>query len=125
MKKLIVFVLLTFPIIGLSQNACKKCSQFSATNNWSELLLCLSDEIKKSENINDYMCRVQCYGLIFQSEDSLLLETDNIKKFYSKRDILNLTMIDLDYIIKKDSLFANGLPSNQRMQIKNLLTLLN
>jgi hypothetical protein len=68
------------------------------------------------------MCRVQCYGVIFQREDSLLLEIDNIKKFYSKRDILNLTMIDLDYIIKKDSLFANGLPSNQRMQIKNLLT---
>jgi hypothetical protein len=121
MKKFIVFVLL-IPIVGLSQNACKKCSQFSATNNWSELLLCLSDEIKKSENINDYMCRVQCYGVIFQREDSLLLEIDNIKKFYSKRDILNLTMIDLDYIIKKDSLFANGLPSNQRMQIKNLLT---
>jgi hypothetical protein len=121
MKKFIVFVLL-IPIVGLSQNACKKCSQFSATNNWSELLLCLSDEIKKSENINDYMCRVQCYGVIFQREDSLLLEIDNIKKFYSKRDILNLTMIDLDHIIKKDSLFANGLPSNQRMQIKNLLT---
>ncbi|MDG1797683.1 MAG: hypothetical protein P8H35_03870 [Flavobacteriales bacterium] len=121
MKKFILFVLL-IPILGLSQNACKKCSQFSATNNWSELLLCLSDEIKKSENINDYMCRVQCYGVIFQREDSLLLEIDNIKKFYSKRDILNLTMIDLDYIIKKDSLFANGLPSNQRMQIKNLLT---
>ena len=124
MKKFIVFVLL-IPIVGLSQNACKKCSQFSATNNWSELLLCLSDEIKKSENINDYMCRVQCYGVIFQREDSLLLEIDNIKKFYSKRDILNLTMIDLDYIIKKDSLFANGLPSNQRTQIKNLLTELN
>ena len=124
MKKFILFVLL-IPILGLSQNACKKCSQFSATNNWSELLLCLSDEIKKSENINDYMCRVQCYGVIFQREDSLLLEIDNIKKFYSKRDILNLTMIDLDYIIKKDSLFANGLPSNQRMQIKNLLTELN
>jgi hypothetical protein len=31
------------------------------------------------------------------------------------------TMIDLDYIIKKDSLFANGLPSDLRMQIKNLL----
>ena len=121
MKKFILFVLL-IPILGLSQNACKKCSQFSATNNWSELLLCLSDEIKKSENINDYMCRVQCYGVIFQREDSLLLEIDNIKKFYSKRDILNLTMIDLDYIIKKDSLFANGLPSNQRTQIKNLLT---
>lgn len=120
MKKLIVFVLLTFPIIGLSQNACKKCSQFSATNNWSELLLCLSDEIKKSENINDYMCRVQCYELISMSEDSLL-ETENIKPFYSKRDILNLAMIDLDYIIKKDSLFANGLPSDLRMQIKNLL----
>ena len=124
MKKFILFVLL-IPILGLSQNACKKCSQFSATNNWSELLLCLSDEIKKSENINDYMCRVQCYGVIFQREDSLLLEIDNIKKFYSKRDILNLTMIDLDYIIKKDSLFANGLPSNQRTQIKNLLTELN
>ena len=78
--KKILFLLFLIPIAGFSQNACKKCSPFSATNNWSELLFCLSDEIKKSENINVYICRVHCYGAIFQNTDSLILETNNIKK---------------------------------------------
>ena len=115
------FILLLFPFFGFSQNACKKCSIFSANNNWSKLILCISDEIKKTENINDYMCRVQCFGAIFQKTDSITLEINSIKKYYSKKDILMLSIDDLDRIIQKDSLFANGIPFKQRQHIKKLL----
>ena len=115
------FILLLFPFFGFSQNACKKCSIFSANNNWSKLILCISDEIKKTENINDYMCRVQCFGAIFQKTDSITLEINSSKKYYSKKDILMLSIDDLDRIIQKDSLFANGIPFKQRQHIKKLL----
>ena len=115
------FILLLFPFFGFSQNACKKCSIFSANNNWSKLILCISDEIKKTENINDYMCRVQCFGAIFQKTDSITLEINISKKYYSKKDILMLSIDDLDRIIQKDSLFANGIPFKQRQHIEKLL----
>ena len=120
MKKLYLFLLI-FPIIGISQNACKKCSEFSVNNNWTELISCISAEIIESENINDYMCRVQCYGAIFQSPDSIFLNLNKNKTFCTKKDILNLTLTDLDIIIKRDSLFANGIPSKQRIHIEKLL----
>ena len=115
------FILLLFPFFGFPQNACKKCSIFSANNNWSKLILCISDEIKKTENINDYMCRVQCFGAIFQKTDSITLEINSSKKYYSKKDILMLSIDDLDRIIQKDSLFANGIPFKQRQHIEKLL----
>ena len=115
------FILLLFPFFGFSQNACKKCSIFSANNNWSKLILCISDEINKTENINDYMCRVQCFGAIFQKTDSITLEINSSKKYYSKKDILMLSIDDLDRIIQKDSLFANGIPFKQRQHIEKLL----
>ena len=120
MKKL-YFIILLFPFFGHSQNACKKCSNFSANNNWSKLILCVSDEINKTENINDYMCRVQCFGAIFQKTDSITLEINSSKKYYSKKDILMLSIDDLDRIIQKDSLFANGIPFKQRQHIEKLL----
>jgi len=124
MKKLYL-LLLMLPIIGYSQNACKKCSEFSVNNNWTELISCISDEIIKTENINDYMCRVQCYGAIFQSSDSIFLYLNNNKTFCTKEDILNFTLTDLNLIIKRDSLFANGIPSKQRIHIEKLLKQLN
>lgn len=120
MKKF-CFILLLIPFFGLSQNACKKCSEFSANNNWSKLLLCISTEIEKTENINDYMCRVQCYGAIIQNTDSINLYLENDKKYYSKKQILNLSITDLNVIIQKDSLFANGVPFKQRLNIEKLL----
>ena len=90
-------------------------------NKWSDLILCISDEIKKTDNINDYMCRVQCYGAIVQKTDSITLFINNIKKNCSKNDILNFTLTDLEIIIKRDSLFANGIPSKQRIYIERLL----
>jgi hypothetical protein len=120
MKKLIIFMLL-IPFFGLSQNGCKKCSKFSVENKWSDLISCISNEIKKTDNINDYMCRVQCYGAIVQKTDSVTLFLNNIKKYCSKKDILSFTLIDLEIIIKRDSLFANGIPSKQRLHIERLL----
>ena len=124
MKKLCLFLLI-FPIIGFSQNTCKKCSEFSVNNNWTKLISCISAEIVETENINDYMCRVQCYGAFFQSSDSIFLHLNNNKTSYTKKDILNLTLKDLDIIIKRDSLFANGIPSKQRIHIEKLLKELN
>ena len=120
MKKLCI-ILLFLPFFGLSQNACKKCSEFSVANKWSDLISCISDEIKKTDNINDYMCRVQCYGAIVQKTDSITLFINNIKKNCSKKDILSFTLKDLEIIIKRDSLFANGIPSKQRLHIERLL----
>ena len=120
MKKLCI-ILLFLPFFGLSQNACKKCSEFSVENKWSDLISCISDEIKKTDNINDYMCRVQCYGAIVQKTDSITLFINNIKKNYSKKDILSFTLKDLEIIIKRDSLFANGIPSKQQLHIEKLL----
>ena len=120
MKKLCI-ILLFLPFFGLSQNACKKCSEFSVENKWSDLISCISDEIKKTDNINDYMCRVQCYGVIVQKTDSLTLFLNNIKKYCSKKDILRFTLKDLEIIIKRGSLFANGMPSKQRLHIEKLL----
>jgi hypothetical protein len=67
------------------------------------------------------MCRAQCYGVIVQKTDSITLFINNIKKYCSKKDILNYTLKDLDIIIQKDSLFANGIPSKQRIYIERLL----
>ena len=120
MNKLCI-ILLLFPFFALSQNACKKCSEFSVENNWPDLISCVSDEIKKTDNINDYMCRVQCYGAIVQKTDSITLFINNIKKYCSKKDILSFTLSDLEIIIKRDPLFANGIPSKQHMHIEKLL----
>ena len=119
--KNLCLILLFLPFFGLSQNACKKCSEFSVENKWSDLISCISDEIIKTDNINDYMCRAQCYGVIVQKTDSITLFINNIKKYCSKKDILNYTLKDLDIIIQKDSLFANGIPSKQRIYIERLL----
>ena len=67
------------------------------------------------------MCRAQCYGVIVQKTDSITLFINNIKKNCSKKDILNFTLTDLEIIIKRDSLFANGIPSKQRIYIERLL----
>ena len=120
MKKLCI-ILLFLPFYGTSQNACKKCSEFSVENNWPDLISCISDEIKKTDNINDYMCRVQCYGAIVQKTDSITLFINNIKKYCSKKEILSFTLKDLEIIIKRDSLFANGIPSKQQLHIEKLL----
>ena len=120
MKELSI-ILLFLPFFGLSQNACKKCSEFSVENKWSDLISCISDEIKKTDNINDYMCRVQCYGAIVQKTDSIILFINNIKKYCSKKDILNFTLTDLEIIINRDSLFANGIPTKQHLHIEKLL----
>ena len=120
MKKLCI-ILLFLPFYGTSQNACKKCSEFSVENNWPDLISCISDEIKKTDNINEYMCRVQCYGAIVQKTDSITLFINNIKKYCSKKEILSFTLKDLEIIIKRDSLFANGIPSKQRLHIERLL----
>ena len=120
MKKLCI-ILLFLPFYGTSQNACKKCSEFSVENNWPDLISCISDEIKKTDNINDYMCRVQCYGAIVQKTDSITLFINNIKKYCSKKDILSFTLKDLEIIIKRDSLFANGIPSKQQLHIEKIL----
>ena len=113
--------MLLIPFFGLSQNGCKICSKFSVENKWSDLISCISNEIKKTDNINDYMCRVQCYGAIVQKTDSVTLFLNNIKKYCSKKDILSFTLIDLEIIIKRDSLFANGITSKQRLHIERLL----
>ena len=120
MKKLCI-ILLFLPFFGLPQNACKKCSEFSVENKWSDLISCISDEIKKTDNINDYMCRVQCYGSIVQKTDSITLFINNIKKNCFKKDILSFTLKDLEIIIKRDPLFANGIPSKQQLHIEKLL----
>ena len=52
---------------------------------------------------------------------SITLFINNIKKYCSKKDILNYTLTDLDIIIQKDSLFANGIPSKQLLHIEQLL----
>tara|TARA_B100000768_G_scaffold125622_1_gene116337 strand:+ start:72 stop:443 length:372 start_codon:yes stop_codon:yes gene_type:complete len=120
MKKLCIIVLF-LPFFGLSQNACKKCSEFSVKNDWSDLILCISDEITITDNINDYMCRVQCFGAIVQNTGSVTLFLNNKKKYYTKKEILSLTLIDLEIIIEKDSLFANGIPFTQKLHIEKLL----
>jgi hypothetical protein len=51
--KNLCLILLFLPLFGLSQNACKKCSEFSVENKWSDLISCISDEIIKTDNIND------------------------------------------------------------------------
>ena len=40
-------------------------------NGWSDLILCVSDEITITDNINDYMCRVQCFRAIVQNTGSI------------------------------------------------------
>jgi len=67
------------------------------------------------------MYRVQCYGAIVQKTDSITLFINNIKKYCSKKDILSFTLKDLEIIINRDSLFANGIPSKQQLHIKRLL----
>ena len=105
----------------LSQKICKKCSKFSVENNWSDLISCISDEIIKTDNINDCILRVQCYGAIVQKTDSIILFINNIKKYYFKKDILNYTLTELEIFIMKDSLFANRTQSKQLRHIKRLL----
>ena len=83
--KNLCLILVFLPFFGLSQDACKKCSEFSVENNWPDLISCVSKEIKKTDNINDYMCRVQCYGAIVQKTDSITLIINNVKKYCLKR----------------------------------------
>ena len=113
-------ILLFLPLIGLSQDACKKCSEFSVENKWSDLISWNSDEIKKTDNIDDYMCRVQCYWAIVQKTDSNTLFINNVKKYYSKKDILSFILKDSKKL-SRDSLFANGIPSEQQLHIEKLL----
>jgi hypothetical protein len=59
--------------------------------------------------------------LLSKKTDSITLIINNVKKYCSKKDILIFTLEDLDIIIKKDSLFSNGIPSQQFMHIERLL----
>ena len=61
------------------------------------------------------------YGAIVQKTDSITLFINNIKKYCSKKDILGFTLTDLEIIIKRDSLFANGIPIKQRLHIERLI----
>ena len=59
--------------------------------------------------------------IILTKLDSIFFSLDSSKKYYSKKDILILTVNDLNVIIQKDSLFANGIPFKQLQHIEKLL----
>jgi hypothetical protein len=119
MKKLLITLILT-PGLLISQNACKTCSEFSKSNNWSDFLECVSEKIKIENNINDYMCRASSYGFAFGSSDSI--KSFNKKgKYIQKKEALDLAIKDYDIVIELDSTFANGMPFKLRSEIKKQL----
>ena len=119
MKK-ILLILILLPSILISQNACKTCSEFSTSKEWSKFIECVTKKIEQDDNINDYMCRATSYGFAFANLDS-------IKSFYKedeyiiKEEALNLALIDFNRIIELDSTFANGIPYKLRAEMKKQL----
>ena len=119
LKKILLILILT-PTILIAQNACKTCSEFSKSKEWSKFINCVTKKIEQYANINDYMCRATSYGFAFASLDS-------IKSFYKKdeyiikEEALNLALIDFNKIIELDSTFANGMPFKLRAEMKRQL----
>ena len=119
MKKLLLILILT-PSMLIAQNACKTCSEFSKSKEWSKFIECVTNKIEQDGNINDYMCRATSYGFAFANLDS-------IKSFYKedefiiKEESLNLALIDFNKIIELDSTFANGIPFKLRGEMKKQL----
>ena len=119
MKKLLL-ILILIPSMLIAQNACKTCSEFSKSKEWSQFMKCVTKEIEKTSNISDYMCRATSYGFAFANLDS-------IKSFYKedeyiiKEEALNLALIDFNKIIELDSTFANGIPFKLRGEMKKQL----
>ena len=119
MKKLLLILILT-PSMLIAQNACKACSEFSKSKEWSKFIECVTKKIDQDGNLNDYMCRATSYGFIFANLDS-------IKSFYKKNEYIikeeavNLALIDFNKIIELDSTFANGIPFKLRAEMKKQL----
>ena len=119
MKKLLLILILT-PSMLIAQNACKACSEFSKSKEWSKFIECVTKKIDQDGNINDYMCRATSYGFIFANLDS-------IKSFYKKdeyilkEEAVNLALIDFNQIIELDSTFANGISFKLRAEMKKQL----
>ncbi|MEC7646456.1 MAG: hypothetical protein VX689_03110 [Bacteroidota bacterium] len=117
MKKILIILVLA-PGILIAQNACKTCSEFSKTEEWSKFMQCVTKEIEKDNNINDYMCRAISYGFAFSNLNSI--ESNDGKKIL-KKEALNLALQDFNTIIKLDSTFANGIPFKLRSEVKKQL----
>ena len=119
MKKLF-FVLILTPTLLIGQNACKECSEFSKSKEWSKFMQCVTKKIEQDGNINDLMCRATSYGFAFANLDS-------IKSFYKedeyiiKEEALNLALVDFNKVIELDSNFARGIPFKLRAEIKKQL----
>ena len=119
MKKLLLILILT-PSMLIAQNACKTCSEFSKSKEWSKFIECVTNKIEQDGNINDYMCRATSYGFAFANLDS-------IKSFYKedeyiiKEEALNLALVDFNKVIELDSNFARGIPFKLRAEMKKQL----
>ena len=116
-----LLLILFLPLITMGQNACKNCSEFSVNKKWQELITCVSNEIENTNNISDYMCRAQCYGIALENTDSLQLIINGTPQYVIKKEMLNLALEDLNTILEKDSSFAFGIPYQQRARIKKAL----
>ena len=119
MKKLLLILILT-PSILIAQNACKTCSEFSKSKEWSKFIECVTNKIEQDGNINDYMCRATSYGFIFANLDSID-SFYNDGEYILKEEALNLALKDFNTIIKIDSTFANGIPFKLRSEVKKKL----
>ena len=119
MKKLLLILILT-PSMLIAQNACKTCSEFSKSKEWSQFMKCVTKEIEKTSNISDYMCRATSYGFVFASLDSID-SFYNDGEYILKEEALNLALKDFNTIIKIDSTFANGIPFKLRSEMKKQL----
>lgn len=117
MKKILI-ILILFPSILIAQNACKKCANFSKTEDWNKFIECVTQEIQQNKNINDYMCRAMSYGFAFANVDSIKSKEN---KYLLKKEALNSSLMDFDTIIRIDSTFANGIPFKLRSEIKKQL----
>ena len=58
MKKLLLILILT-PSLLIAQNACKECSKFSKSKEWSKFMECVTKKLEQEGNINYYMCRAK------------------------------------------------------------------
>ena len=116
----ILLILILAPSMLIAQNACKTCSEFSKSKEWSKFMQCVTKKIEQDGNINDYMCRATSYGFAFTNLDS-------IKSFYKedehiiKEEALNLALIDFNKIVELDSTFANGIHFKLRSAMKKQL----
>ena len=117
MKKILIILILA-PCILTAQNACKTCSNFSKSEDWSKFMQCVTKEIQQNKNINDYMCRAMSYGFAFANQDSIISKEG---KYLLKEEALNLSLIDFNTIIKIDSTFAYGIPFKLRSEVKKKL----